>query len=176
MIDLNECIELGYISKTHGIKGELVLRLNDVSFDDIENMELVFVLFDGLPVPFFIDEFTERNIGSLLIKFEDINSETEAKVLVDKSLYLPLEYLSKNTIPILKSTEALLGYAVVDIHNGEIGLLNLVIKHSENPLMLVTNGKNEIYIPLQEEFILEINEKEKTILVDCPEGLISVNS
>lgn len=176
MIDLNDCIELGYLSKTHGIKGELVLRLNAVSFDDIENMELVFILFDGLPVPFFIEEFIERNIDSLLIKFEDINSETEAKVLVEKTLYLPLEFLSKNTISILKSTEALLGYAVVDIHYGEIGFLNQVIQHSENPLMLVTNGKNEIYIPLQEEFIVEIKEKEKIILVDCPEGLISINS
>ncbi len=176
MIDLNDCIELGYISKTHGIKGELVLRLNAVSFDDIENMELVFVLFDGLPVPFFIEEFTERNADTLLIKFVDVSSETEAKILVEKTLYLPLEFLSKNTISILKSTEVLLGYEVVDTHYGKIGLLNQVIQHSENPLMLVSNGENEIYIPLQEEFILEINEKEKVILVDCPDGLISINS
>jgi hypothetical protein len=57
MINLDVCIELGIITKTSGFRGYLVLKLNNLSFDDVEEMEQVFVLIDGLPAPSFLRNY-----------------------------------------------------------------------------------------------------------------------
>jgi 16S rRNA processing protein RimM len=174
MIDLKDCIEIGYLSKTHGIRGELIARLNDLSTDDILEMELVFVIIDGLPVPFFIEEFSERNHDTILLKLEEIDSETEAKKIVDKKLFISNKYISGKTIQSLQLTKKYIGYAVIDIKAGQLGILNNIIHNPQNPLIYITKGIREIYLPLQEKFIEEINEPEKKIIVCCPEGLLSL--
>lgn len=174
MIDLKDCIEIGYISKTHGVRGELVARLNNFSFEDIEKMELVFVIIDGLPVPFFIEEFYERNLDTIILKLEDVDSETEAKKIVEKSLFIFLKYISGNTIQSIKLSNSYIGYTVVDSRVGQLGRLSDIIHNPQNPLLYITQGSREIYLPLQDKFIEEINESEHKIFVCCPEGLLSL--
>jgi 16S rRNA processing protein RimM len=174
MIDLSECIEIGYISKTHGIRGELVARLRDFSFDDIEKMELVFVIIDGLPVPFFIEEFFERNHDTIVLKLEDVDSETEAKKIIEKGLFISRKYLSENTVQSIKLTNSFIGYTVIDNKAGQLGILTDIIHNPQNPLIYITQGSKEIYLPLHDKFIERIDEAERKIFVCCPEGLLSL--
>ena len=75
MIDLSNSICLGTITKTHGIKGQVVLRLDHYGFDDILRLEPVFIEIDGLPVPFFVEAYEEKTTDSLILFFEDMRSK-----------------------------------------------------------------------------------------------------
>ena len=67
-----ETKEIGYISKTHALKGQVVLRLLD--FIGINsNLTSLFITLNGSQVPYFIEECNPINQGYLL-KLETINS------------------------------------------------------------------------------------------------------
>jgi 16S rRNA processing protein RimM len=173
MIDLSDCLLLGKISKTHGIRGQVILRYNNLGFEDIIKMESVFIEIDGLPVPFFIDEYSERNNESLVLTLEDICTESQAKLLVDKRVFVKSSSFKKSKI-LLNQPETYIGYKVVDKKHGDIGILKEVLDIYQNPLYKIKDGKKEILIPIHPEFIIKIDNKLKIILVDTPPGLTSL--
>lgn len=173
MINLSDCIELGKLLKPHGVKGQLILKLNNFSFDDIKEMEQVFIIIDGLPVPFFIEEFQERNTENLIIKFQDIFSENIAKELVNSAVYLDKKYVEKKRLSILTVSD-LIGFSVVSIDGDKIGILESVLDYEQNPLMQIINKKKEILLPLQSEFVISYDIKAKEIIVNFPEGLLEL--
>jgi len=173
MINLKGCIELGVLTKPHGIKGNLIIKLNNFSFDDIIKMELVFVIIEGLPVPFFIEEFTERNNDSLIVKLQDVDSETQAAKLKNSSVFLKKENISMGTTHIIQ-IEQFIGYQVIDTLKGNIGILKALLKHELNPLMQIMHNDTEILIPYHPDFIKKVDHSNKEIIVTCPEGLLEV--
>ncbi|MBN2484705.1 MAG: hypothetical protein JXB34_01905 [Bacteroidales bacterium] len=172
-IDLNDCIELGVLGKPHGIRGHIVLKLNKFSFDDIQEMELAFIIIDGLPVPFFIEEFQEKTTDTLLILFDTVNSETLARKLSECRVYIEKKYLEENSLTD-KDFDSLPGYTVIDRQKGNIGLFDSVVDFDSNVVIRVLRGNTEIFIPLQAGFITDINHQLKEIQVDCPDGLLDL--
>jgi len=170
MIDLADCLVLGTLTKTHGIRGQVILRLNNLNFEDIIKMESVFIEIDGLPVPFFIDEFSEKNNESLILNLDDIHSEKQAKELIDNRVFVKSNTIKKSKI-LLKQPDSYLGYKVVDKIYGELGIIDEVIEIRQNPLYKILKGKREILLPVQPEFIIKIDTKLKTILITTPPGL-----
>jgi 16S rRNA processing protein RimM len=173
MINLSDCIELGLLGKPHGIKGQINLKLASLSFDDIQEMELVFVVIDGLPVPFFIEEFSEKNADTILLKFDTVLTESAARKFCDKLVYLDKKFISQESAEDFQPNN-LVGYTVIDKHFGNIGTFDDVLRLESNSLLRILKGKTEILIPLQEEFIVSINDSAKEIIVDCPEGLLDL--
>lgn len=173
MINLLDCLVIGTIIKPHGIRGNLILKLNNLSFDDIKEMETVFLEIEGLPVPFFILEYSERGPDALLISLDDIDTEERARELSDCKVYLP-----SHCIDIKESSShnmnAMLGFEVIDETHGKLGVLVEVLELSLNSLMRITAGKKEILLPLNDQFILGIDSIKKTISVQIPEGLLDI--
>lgn len=173
MIDLSDCIELGIITKCHGIRGQVVLRLNDLGFDDIKEMESVFVIIDGLPVPFFISEYEERSKDTLLLTIDEINGEKEAKELIESRVFIRSSHLKQSPHKIIQSN-ILVGYHVIDSQLGEIGVINEILQFEQNPLLRILNKKKEILLPLNDNFILDIDSENRILHVKAPEGITDI--
>jgi len=175
MIDLADYILLGTITKTHGIKGQVVLLLHNLSYDNIIKMESVLIEIDGLPVPFFIEEVEEKAPNTLLLKFEDLRSEESAKELTSCRLFI-----SKNMIRVddkpgnIYQLSLLTGYTVVDKESGNIGKLMDILDIEMNPLLRILNKRREILIPFQPEFITGIDKKNNILYISAPSGLIKL--
>ncbi len=170
MINLSDCILLGTITKLHGFRGQLIIRLNNISSDKIQEMELVFIEIDGLPVPFFVTECSERDANSLLIKLEDIDDKNKANTLIDAKVFV--KSLTENTVPDqFSDASQLAGYEVIDKNIGSLGTLKEIIEIQQNSLFCIVNNNKEILLPACQEFILEIDASKRTILVEAPEGL-----
>jgi 16S rRNA processing protein RimM len=170
MIDLSDYIVVGDVTKTHGVRGQIVLQLNDLSFENILKLESVIIEMDGLPVPFFIDSFTKRNNNSIILTIEDISNEQKAEKFIDKIVYLKPEDIRQEK-PIISSADKLLGFTVIDNKKGKLGILEEILDNQYNPLLRILDGKKEVLIPFQAEFILKIEKKSKTIIVETPLGL-----
>ena len=173
MINLNDCIEIGQFTRPHGYKGQVILKLNNFSFDEIVEMEWVFVLIDGLPVPFFIGGFSERSSDSLIVELEDINSIEKARSLLNTRVLIEKKVLKECAV-LKPGFSQMLGYKIIDILNGHIGHLDSIIDNPQNPLLRILKDKKEILLPLQDEFIVEINNTSKEIIVSCPSGLLDI--
>jgi 16S rRNA processing protein RimM len=173
-LDIHSLIPIGFINKTHGFQGELSLAINNelsLSVDQFKD-SFLFVQLDGLPVPFFVENIREKANG-VLVKFDTIDDELNAKNLVGKKVFAQKMKQEKNDDPEADWFD-LIGYTVSDESYGELGP---ILEIQELPMQFLAsckvNGK-EILFPLHEEIILEIDNEKKTIQIDLPEGLLDV--
>jgi 16S rRNA processing protein RimM len=176
-MNIEACYYLGYTSKVHGKKGELIIKL-DVDFpEEYTNLESVFIQMnkkDNSLIPFFISNSQLLNNGTLKIKIDDIYSYEDAKSLVGKELYLPL-----NTLPKLSGTKfyyhEVINFEVIDSIKGNIGKIKQVLEYPHQAIFEVINSNNqEILIPVTDQIITKVDRKNKTIDITTPEGLIDI--
>jgi 16S rRNA processing protein RimM len=173
MIDLSDCLVLGTLAKTHGIRGQLVLKLNHITFEDILLMETVFLEIEGLPVPFFVSEYTERSGDTIILTFDDIETESKAKELIGLTALIPAKSV-RVTESFLPDTNDIIGFAIIDKKYGELGVLVEILDNDMNPLMKIVSPETELLVPLQQEFISRIDQKEKIITTQIPDGLLDL--
>jgi 16S rRNA processing protein RimM len=70
----DNCFQLGYVSKVHGLHGEVTVVL-DVDFpEDYEELKHVFIEQKTRLVPFFIEHFVSQPNNKVLAKFEDFDT------------------------------------------------------------------------------------------------------
>jgi 16S rRNA processing protein RimM len=174
MIDLTDCIPIGTIIKSHGIRGQVVLRLDYLEFSDIIKMETVFIEIDGLPVPFFVSEYYEKDTHQLVVSFEDFDAKNCIDDLMESRVFISAQYIHTK-IALKESPETLIGYEVHDILHGKLGIVNELIPSANNPLFRICSKKKEILFPVQPAFIVEIDKSNKIIHVQAPDGLIDLN-
>ncbi|MDE5794913.1 MAG: ribosome maturation factor RimM [Muribaculaceae bacterium] len=179
MIKEDEITSVGKLLKTHALKGELNMML-DIDPDYLEEGNPAILDIDGIFVPFYADSVRTKGTFSYLVKFEGIDSEIEAKKLVNKTVYAlrgPLkEFMLDNYDEEFALYDDLLGYTIVDTATGVIGKVVEIDTNTENELFIVeTPEGNTVYIPLTEDFIEKIDEDNKTITMHLPEGLLDLN-
>ena len=74
--------------KSNGTDGELVLGFRETAPEDINLQEPVFIIFDGLPVPFYIESFTKRGNTKALVRLTDIRSMEDVEEIAGKAVYI----------------------------------------------------------------------------------------
>jgi 16S rRNA processing protein RimM len=167
-----DCDKVGYFKKTHGVYGELVLEYEPQFEYSIENASRFFVELDGLLVPFFVLEngFRFKTENSAIIIFDGVDSEKYAKRMVGSSVFL-----FKNEIVEMPDEELelnLINYLLIDEVRGEIGIIEKVDDYSGNIVLTVNYRTQELLVPFNEDFLIEIDEKNKTLKLKLPDGLI----
>jgi len=171
MVRKEDCVYIGQLVKTHGIKGEIVLQNPQGITDQIFEKEWVMVNIDQQPVPFFLESIRELDEQSILVKLEDIDNNDQADTLRGMEVMLKSDKQNKKTDK-LTNPENIHGFNVSDQNLGTLGVVTGFIDHPQNPLIEINHGK--ILIPLQADLIIEINPNEKQILFDLPGGLIDL--
>lgn len=164
-----ETQEIGYISKTHGLKGHVILRLNEL-VNINEDIKSIFLDLNGSQVPYFVQECRPNNTGYIL-KLETIDIvETSKKLIGKKAFALPNFVLAED-----ESLKEFIGYAIIDAKLGNIGNISDVDEKTENAIIKVIHPSGfEIILPFNDDFIIEIDDDLKTIEFDAPEGLIEM--
>ncbi|HRP53854.1 MAG TPA: ribosome maturation factor RimM [Fluviicola sp.] len=168
-----ECFELGYVAKLHGFKGEVSLFLDVTNPNDYAGLDAVFIEINQQLTPFFIESFKLKNKGFAAVKFEGIDTENDARVLLRKRCFLPLTIL-----PDLDDTHfydhEIEGFTVIDQQKGNIGILTQVVDLSVNPLLQVDANGTEILIPFVEGLIVKVDRPKKELHIAAPAGLIDL--
>lgn len=169
VIKASDCFLLGSISKTHGVGGSVVIQ-TEYNLELAEFEEPVFVIIDGLPVPLFFEEITDRTNNSYIAKFELINTPEKAKEFVGCKILAPRTIIDQKNINLIAQ---LIDIQVFDTKHGYIGICTEIEPIPGNPLMIIDSPKGTQFIPITEEWIVEFIPNKKIIL-NCPEGLLSL--
>lgn len=181
MITREEITKAGIMTKTHGIKGELSATL-DVDPDFFGEHPMFICDMDGIFVPFFMESIRTRSSQGVLIKPENVDSETQAKLFVGKSIYILKKALhaweDENADPDAEGVYAddLTGYTVVDSTHGMLGEITGIEDSTANILFILrTPADKTLYIPVAEPFIDSINPQTRTVSTSLPDGLVDLN-
>jgi 16S rRNA processing protein RimM len=168
---IDDCYSIGQIVKLHGFKGSVGVSLDVDNPDEYALMESLFVVIDNQLVPFFIESIQMKPNKKAVIKFEDVDSEDIAKRLLKKKMYLPLEVL-----PTLTGTDfyyhEIGGFTAFDSDQKEIGKIEAVLEGAAQDIFQIYQGKKESLIPVNDNWILDVNRADKTMTINVPEGLI----
>lgn len=179
MIREEEITAVGKLLKTHALKGELNVML-DIDPGYLEEGNPAILDIDGIYVPFYADSIRTKGSFSYLVKFEGIDSEIEARKLVNKTIYALRERLKEFMLDNYDEEYALyddlIGWTIKEADGEVIGKVIEIDTNTENELFIVeTPDGNIVYIPLTEDFIEKMDEDSKTIVMNLPEGLLDLN-
>ncbi len=172
MIRKEEVYKIGIFNKPHGIHGELSFTFTDDIFDRVE-AEYLICLLDGILVPFFLEEYRFRSETTALVKLEGVDTAERARMFTNIEVYFPAKHAEDAETDEL-SWDFFVGFRMEEIHHGKLGEVIEVDNSTINTLFVVDYKGEELLIPAQEDFIVNIDQKHKVITVDLPEGLLSL--
>ena len=172
-INKAHCIEAGFVKKTHGVGGEVMISFDEGMDGIFEEVEFIYIEIEGLLVPFFIEEFSARSGISGNLKLEDTNTQERAKKLVGCTLYIEREWIEHDEEGF--NPMALKGFQVIDTVFGSIGVILDIENYSGNYVLNVQHLNREVLLPLNDDLIHTINWLSQTFVMDCPNGLLGLN-
>lgn len=179
MIRKEDIVAIGKFQKTHALQGELN-AIVDVQEDYAEDDKPFIVDVDGIYVPFYIESIRPKGSTSYLVKLAGVDSLEEAQQFVNKEIYAMrsdlIDYFETDGETFVDPDD-IEGYEVVDSRLGDLGKVKEVNDATANVLLVVdTPDGDELLVPFVDEFVEEIDQDNKRIVVSLPEGLLEINS
>ena len=158
---------IGQVLKSNGRDGELLVSFSCIAPEDIDIEEPVFIEFDGLPVPFYFESFSQRGNSRALVRLTGVHSLTDADELAGALLYVEDDLYEDEE-------EDLTGWTVLDADGTQVGTVSAHEDIPGNPCIWVETGHGECLLPLREELVLDVDETGKALRIEIPEGLLDL--
>ncbi len=159
---------IGTITKTHGFDGAVVVRSESGISREPAQGEPVFIVIDGIPVPFFTREAYSPSPDTLVISFDDyLTEEAVIKLKGCEVRITDTDHPDKDA--------DLTGFTVKDETSGFTGVITSVITNPGQLLLEVRSGKGDVLIPLHPDLIIRIDRKRHIIVMSLPSGLTGIN-
>jgi 16S rRNA processing protein RimM len=170
MIKREDLVKIGQFKKPHGVKGEIAFSFTNDSFDESECPFFVCEL-DGIFVPFRVENcrFTSGSGAHILLK--NIDSDKKARLLANKEVFFPKQYIQEDIQDESFTWDYFIGFTLIDERLGKIGRITDVDVSTLNTLFVIEKDDDELLIPAVDEMITHINEEQKELFVELPEGL-----
>ena len=168
--------QVAQVLKSNGTDGELVMSFRDIAPEDINLKEPVFIVFDGLPVPFFIESFTKRGNTKALVRLTDICSMEDVEEITGKAVYIEEDQLPEMSLED-DGYAALVGWMLLTPAEDEEALIEVgeitdFLDIPKNPCIEVETENGAVMIPLHEDLILSVDPEYQEIIMQIPAGLI----
>ena len=157
---------LGEFIKLFSFKGEIILY-SDNTISLIESLDTIFIDIDGAFVPFQIKKSKSHKKNIFRVLLEVISSESEAKDLLKKSVYI-------NKLENQDNINNIVDNFNVYNNNEYLGIVVSTINKTGQTIIEVKMSKKTVLIPLVDELITKINYDEKKIQMILPEGLLDI--
>ena len=184
-------LQVAQVLKSNGTDGELVLGFREIAPEDINLQEPVFIIFDGLPVPFYIESFQKRGNTKALVRLIDICSQEDVEEIAGKAVYI-----EEDSLPEMSLEEdgfaALVGWVLLtpaglpdqvgddeetdgedeEMELYEVGEITDFIDIPNNPCIEVETENGAVMIPLHEDLILSVDPENRELIMEVPDGLL----
>lgn len=169
-----DLILLGTIRKAHGYEGAVMMSLEDRFTEELPQMEWVFIEIDEKPVPFLVSSLSENASGNIVLKFEGYDSPEVMTEFIGCRVFIKKEDMKNENE--LSPFLILEGYKIFDRDKKLLGVVTKVMSLPMQYMLVLENDKKEeILIPLNEEWVMEIDRDRESIYMDLPDGIIQIN-
>ncbi len=169
MIKKEDVYKIGRLGKAHGVKGEVSFQFDDDIFDT-SDVDYLILEIDGILVPFFMEEYRFRNDSLALVKFCNIDTQQRASELTGCDVYFPRSIAEEQSEGL--SLSSLVGFDLIEADKKEkIGTIAAIDDSTQNILFELEDGK---LIPASIELITNIDTQHRQIVMNIPEGLLTI--
>lgn len=181
MIKRQDLTRIGRIHKPHGHAGELSASVSpDI---DLKRLRFVVMNIDGIFVPFMVTGARTRGTEAQLLTLDGIDSDRRAADFTGMELFAPTDRLKlavetddENVAEDDGSigVDSLIGFHILS-DGKDIGEITDIDDSTPNTLFVVENhAGNTFFIPVADDFITEIDIESTRIIMDLPDGLVSL--
>ena len=194
-------MQIAQVLKSNGTDGELVMSFREIAPEDINLKEPVFIVFDGLPVPFFIESLVKRGHSKALVHLTGIRCQDDVDEIAGKAVYIEDDNVPELTLED-DGFAALVGWFVLtpeipdqvgnddEIGNDdeagnddtslqtmtgnliEVGEITDFIDIPNNPCIEVETENGAVMLPLHQDLILSVDPENQEIIMQIPAGLL----
>ena len=168
-----DCFELGIISKLYSFKGEVILYIDSDEPNKYYELDSLFLEINKQLIPFFVTKSQVNKAKELRIRFDGVDTEEQAKKIIKKKVYLPVEVLPELDENHFYYHE-IEGYSLVDSEKGDVGIITAVIDNPGNMLIEVDIKGTEALIPCNDHTFIKVDRDNKQFFVKIPEGLLDI--
>jgi len=165
-------VEVAYFVKTFGLHGELKAVLaNNVKLD-IRELEVIFLKDNGQHIPYFIETCNVKK-EEIIIKLEDVNTLEAAKKLCRQKIYVDKK-TDTSVSDVKDNPNVIVGYKVLNT-NVLVGVVDRLESYPQQIMAFIKPSEGEeIMIPLNEKFIIDIDDENSELHLDLPDGLLDL--
>ena len=153
------------VLKSNGTDGELLVSFFAMDPEDLEITEPVFILFDGLPVPFFVQSLRRRGQNKALVHLNGIFDLKDCEEVCGKDIYLPADAEAAYGEG---DFSFLVGWELRDAGKS-LGRIADFVDIPGNPCLELEDGR---LVPLHEDFITAVDEDSAVVEMELPTGLL----
>lgn len=165
-------LQIGKVLKSNGVDGGLLVSFREIEPEDINIEEPVFIYFDGLPVPFFIQSISRKGTDKAIVHLNDINNLEDAEEVVGQGVYMD-DSLFEDEEEELDYSD-LVGWTLLGTDGAVIGPVTDFIDIPSNPCIEVAASGGAAIIPLHEDLILSFDENRQELTMEIPDGLLEL--
>ena len=162
------------VLKSNGADGQIVLSVQGLDVADFSALVTrdkvpVFIYFDGLPVPFFVEVAQRRGGSKLLVYLTGIRSGKDVEEIEGCLLYMERTVLGGSEDP-MQDFSLLEGWTLCD-KGQKVGVILSFEDIPSNPCLQLKDGT---LVPFNEELILSVEAEEMCLDMDLPAGLFDL--
>ena len=170
----DDCYQVGHITKTHGVNGELVIFLDVDEPSDYADLDSILLDVKGELLPYFIESIAIVKGSRAIVAFEDVDTIEQAERLINCGVYLPLENLEPIEDEDRFYFHEIVGYRVVDSREGELGIVRGVYAMNAQDLIAMDYQQKEVLIPINSDIVHTIDRANQRLNVTLPDGLLAI--
>lgn len=160
-------LRIGKVLKSNGTEGGLVMSFLDITPEDIDLQEPVFIEFEGLPVPFFFESFTPKGNNRAIVQLTGVRNLKDADELSGADVYA--DYFEED------QEEDFTGWTVRDQDGREVGSVSAFEDIPGNTCLWVQRADGqEILLPLHQDLVLGVDENKHILTLTIPDGILDL--
>ncbi|HLT29345.1 MAG TPA: ribosome maturation factor RimM [Myxococcaceae bacterium] len=161
-------LEVGYVARAHGLKGELGIRTFDPSSTSLlEAKQLVLRSREG-EVRSYRILGVRQTPKELLVRLDGMPDRTRAEAAVGSTVLV-----DRDELPALEEDEHyqadLIGLRARSPQGEELGVVEEIWNTGDVPTLVIRKDGEELAVPLVEAFVTELDPAAGTLIVDPPE-------
>ncbi len=166
------CFELGYLTKAHGLQGEVSMLIEADDPSRYLDVESVFLEQKNGLVPYFV-EYIHPHTDRFIVKFEEVDTLEQTEALIGATVFLPLELL-----PELEEGQffyhEIIGFTVHGAALGALGTVADVYATNGQDLIAMQYKGKEVLIPITDEIVHNVVRDTQQVNVSLPDGLLEI--
>jgi 16S rRNA processing protein RimM len=163
---------IGKIVSAFGLKGDLIVLHHLGKKIAISKIKVIFLeqKKDEL-LPYFVENIRKKGDGELYLKLEGIDSKEAGTKFLRREVWMKEEEIQMHTQK--NNPIGWVGYNVMD-QGKDLGPVLEVIEQPHQVLCRLEIDTKEVLIPINEQTLLKVDHKNRTVLLTLPDGLLDV--
>ncbi|QDE90449.1 16S rRNA processing protein RimM [Myxococcus xanthus] len=162
-------LELGYVARAHGLRGEVAIRALDPASETLDTVDRIWVRTRaGVEREMRLEALRPTPKEDIVV-LEGVESRNDAEALVGAKVFVFREDLEPPAEGEFFQGD-LVGLEAVDANGNALGRVEEIWTTGEVPnLVIRASGREELVVPFADEFVPTVDLEARRIVIHPPE-------